>query len=134
MHRILIIDDDFFLGELYKDLFTELGFSAETAENGRKALEKLSASMPDCMLLDISMPEMDGIEFIKMLHKFPTCLRAKDIPFVVVTGESHLDASMKTAFKNNSSCRAILPKMSNPNTVVKTVQDILTPRDSLGRR
>lgn len=125
MHKILIVEDDISLRELYKYLFLELGYSTETAENGRKALEKLSTAIPDCMLLDITMPEMDGIEFIQRLQKFPLAPRAKDVPFIVMTGESHLDATIKTAFKRNSSCRAIVPKMSNPNNVAKMVQKIL---------
>lgn len=129
MHKILIVEDDLSLRELYQYLFLELGYTAETAENGHKALEKLATDVPDCMLLDITMPGMDGIELIKRLHKFPPNLRAKDVPFIVMTGENHLDDVVKAAFKGNSSCRAILPKMSNPNNVAKMVQKILDARD-----
>lgn len=129
MHKILIVEDDLSLRELYKYLFTDLGYTAETAENGRKALEKISSDIPDCMLLDITMPEMDGIEFIKRLHMSPSNPRAKDVPFIVMTGESHLDDTIKTAFKRNSSCRAIVPKISNPNNVAKMVQKILNAHE-----
>jgi len=67
--KILIIDDDFFLLDMYILKFQEAGFDIETAKNGAEALEKLKSKNlnPDVILLDILMPSMDGFEFLKIV-------------------------------------------------------------------
>ncbi len=65
MRRILIIDDDEGIRELYKYFFTNQGYEVETAESGSDGLEKASVFNPDCMLLDILMPGITGAEFAR---------------------------------------------------------------------
>jgi len=124
MKRILIVDDDYSIRELYKYIFADLGYEVETAENGTDGLGKVPIFKPDCMLIDISMPEMTGAEFAMKLHESPDPEWRK-IPFVVMTGGSCMDVSMQYTFQENSSCKAFLPKMTNPNTIALTVQGIL---------
>ncbi|WP_432744617.1 EAL domain-containing response regulator [Methylobacter sp. G7] len=68
--RILVIDDDPFMLKLMSHLLGHLGFiQVTTCDNGRDALEKMDCqnSLPDLILLDLCMPEMDGIEFLRHL-------------------------------------------------------------------
>ncbi|MFQ3220994.1 MAG: EAL domain-containing protein (putative c-di-GMP-specific phosphodiesterase class I) [Paraglaciecola sp.] len=68
--KILILDDDPFILKLLRHMLTSLGFNQVTTyDNGESALASLdsSSSQPDLILLDINMPEMDGIEFIRHL-------------------------------------------------------------------
>ena len=58
--KILIVDDEEQLRKLYKTVVTSLGYEAETAVNGKDALEKLAAINPDLIITDTNMPEMDG--------------------------------------------------------------------------
>ncbi|RKZ22862.1 response regulator [bacterium] len=62
MKRILLVDDDEDLLELYRETLQEEGFSVDTATNGREAVEKVKEKEYDLVVLDIRMPEMDGIE------------------------------------------------------------------------
>jgi len=71
MPKFLIVDDDEqtrrFLSILIKTTFR---IEVSTAKNGKDALEKLPSIEPDFICLDITMPEMDGLQFIKEFKKF----------------------------------------------------------------
>ena len=68
--RIMLVDDAAFMRLMLKDILTKNGFEiCAEAENGKKALEKYVEFKPDLVLLDITMPELDGIETVKRLMK-----------------------------------------------------------------
>ena len=70
--NILICDDAAFMRMMIKDILTKNGYTVVAeAENGLKAVEKYNESQPDLVLMDITMPEMDGIGALKGI-------RAKD--------------------------------------------------------
>ncbi len=61
-HRILLVDDDEGLRDLYREELEDEGYEVLTAKNGKEALQKLEKEKPDLVVLDIVMPKMDGIE------------------------------------------------------------------------
>ncbi len=64
--NILICDDAAFMRMMIKDILTKNGYNvAGEAENGAKAVEKYNEIRPDLVLMDITMPEMDGIQALK---------------------------------------------------------------------
>ena len=64
--NILICDDAAFMRMMIKDILTKNGYNiVGEAENGAKAVEKYAELKPDLVLMDITMPEMDGIEALK---------------------------------------------------------------------
>ena len=66
--NILICDDAAFMRMMIKDILTKNGYNiAGEAENGAKAVEKYAELKPDLVLMDITMPEMDGIEALKRI-------------------------------------------------------------------
>ena len=66
--NILICDDAAFMRMMIKDILTKNGYNiAGEAENGQKAVEKYAEFKPDLVLMDITMPEMDGIEALKRI-------------------------------------------------------------------
>ena len=66
--NILICDDAAFMRMMIKDILTKNGYNiVGEAENGAKAVEKYSELKPDLVLMDITMPEMDGIEALKKI-------------------------------------------------------------------
>ena len=66
--NILICDDAAFMRMMIKDILTKNGYNiAGEAENGAKAFEKYAELKPDLVLMDITMPEMDGIEALKKI-------------------------------------------------------------------
>jgi two-component system OmpR family response regulator len=67
--NILIVDDDAHIREVLQFALEKAGFGVEAAINGKEALEKAIARAFDCIVLDITMPEMDGLEVCKTLRK-----------------------------------------------------------------
>ena len=64
--RILIVDDAAFMRMMIKDILTKNGYEvAAEAENGKIAIDKFKEVSPDLTLLDITMPELDGIQALK---------------------------------------------------------------------
>jgi two-component system chemotaxis response regulator CheY len=64
--NILVVDDAAFMRMMIKDILTKNGYNvAGEAENGAKALEKYNELKPDLVLMDITMPEVDGIQALK---------------------------------------------------------------------
>ena len=83
MARILVIEDEELLRNLYAELLEMKGYKVDTSADGQNALEFLSDTRPDLMLLDVNMPNLDGIEF---LRKIKTDNKLKKIPVLLITG------------------------------------------------
>ncbi|MBD5392701.1 MAG: response regulator [Lachnospiraceae bacterium] len=67
--NILVVDDAAFMRMMIKDILTKNGYNvAGEAENGAKALEKYNEVKPDLVLMDITMPEVDGIQALKNIR------------------------------------------------------------------
>ena len=70
MAKIMICDDAAFMRMMIKDILTKNGYNiAGEAENGAKAVEKYNELKPDLVLMDITMPEMDGIQALKKIKE-----------------------------------------------------------------
>lgn len=68
--NIMICDDAAFMRMMIKDILTKNGYNvAAEAENGAKAVEKYNEIKPDLVLMDITMPEMDGIQALKKIKE-----------------------------------------------------------------
>ena len=68
MAKVMICDDAAFMRMMIKDILTKNGYEiAAEAENGQKAVEKYPEAKPDLVLMDITMPEMDGIQALKAI-------------------------------------------------------------------
>lgn len=125
MKNIFIADDDLDLLNLYAKTFRLLGYEAETAVNGREALDKLAASgaKPDIILLDLMMPELSGFEVLENLKKDDAL---KDIPVIVMTNLASLPDESKDLGKIRSLGAADIVIKSNvdPQELVK-IADVL---------
>ena len=66
--NILIVDDAAFMRMMIKDILTKNGYNViAEAENGLKAIDKYNETKPDLVLMDITMPEMDGLQALKKI-------------------------------------------------------------------
>ena len=83
--RILIVDDANLVRLYYRQILEEVGFEVEEAFNGIEALEGLLASPADALIVDINMPLMDGITFLKALRR--QALPLSSIPALVTSTE-----------------------------------------------
>jgi two-component system cell cycle response regulator DivK len=85
MKRILIVEDNPMNMELTQDLLEFYGFDVIQAEDGIKALERLSESKFDLILLDMQLPKMDGLEVLERIKKNPATAA---IPVIAVTAHA----------------------------------------------
>ena len=82
MTKIAIIEDDQLINQMYRMKFEEEGFDVEVADNGKSGVEMVAETKPDLVLLDLWMPELDGVSALKLIRKLP---ESKDLPVVVLT-------------------------------------------------
>lgn len=90
---ILIAEDDPVLRDLYIRKFSKRTYDIRTAEDGRKTLAELQKKSPDVLLLDINMPEVDGVEVMKAIP--PKGQR----PYSVIVLTNHDEQLMKDQMK-----------------------------------
>ncbi len=69
MLKVLLVDDAAFMRMRCAKLLTENGYSVDEAENGQEAVEKYQAIKPDLVLMDITMPVMDGLTAVTEIRK-----------------------------------------------------------------
>lgn len=81
--RVLVVDDEPDIVELISFNLRSAGFSVETAANGAEAIEKASQVTPNLIVLDLMLPELDGMSVCEILRK--TALTAR-IPILMLTG------------------------------------------------
>ena len=88
----LIADDVSSARKLYSKVIGELGYEIKTAVNGREALSKIKSIQPDLVILDIGMPELDGIEVLKRSQTLSPKTR-----FLVITAHKDRETVMAAA-------------------------------------
>lgn len=75
MKKILIVEDEEDVLELVRYNLTKEGYLTDTAVTGREALKKSKLGVPDLVLLDLMLPEMDGLEVCRLIKAMPRRLR-----------------------------------------------------------
>jgi chemosensory pili system protein ChpA (sensor histidine kinase/response regulator) len=83
--RILVVDDAWMVRVTMKQLLEDAGYQVDTAQNGIAALERLRQAVPDLVLTDLEMPEMNGLELTRRMRDLPAW---RDIPLVMITSRS----------------------------------------------
>ncbi|MDO8803583.1 MAG: response regulator [Elusimicrobiota bacterium] len=126
MAKILIVDDDPTILELFRFIFEDAGHEVTLAKNGREALAAVEVSVPDFIVLDISMPEMTGREFvIELKRRAARDPRLANIPFVVMTGENFMDIELNKVFSATPGFICYFPKMTPPDRVLEKAMTVL---------
>jgi DNA-binding response OmpR family regulator len=82
--KIIIVDDDHLICELYSEYFSQNGFDVLTAFDVPEGLQKIKEFEPDIVLSDIIMPKEDGFSLYEKVQLFNP-----DLPFVFITGYEH---------------------------------------------
>jgi DNA-binding response OmpR family regulator len=113
-HDVLIVEDDLLLSQLYKTALGMAGFTVRQAADGLQALREIDASPPELIVLDLSLPVVDGFA---VRQEVAAHAHTRDIPIVIVTGSTRdLDAM-------NVPC--VLRKPVSPDRLVETVRQCL---------
>lgn len=99
LKKILIVEDEPILQEMYKDKFTKEHFEVTTADNGEEGLEKAKSHKPDLVLLDLMMPVMDGKAMLRKLRQIP---EFKNLPVIVLTNAGEYENIQETKHFENA--------------------------------
>lgn len=82
MKKILLVEDDSFMIDIYTTKLKEAGFKVIVAKDGREAILKVSEEKPDLLLLDIVLPHLTGFEFLEKLRSLENL---KDLPVIILS-------------------------------------------------
>jgi DNA-binding response OmpR family regulator len=113
--RILVVDDEEHLRELYRDELLEEGYEVMLAEDGFAALAALESFRPDLVTLDVKMPGLDGIEVLRRIRE-----KSATLPVLLLTafGEFRQDF-------NTWASDAYIVKSADTTELVETVRVLL---------
>jgi putative two-component system response regulator len=117
--KVLVVDDDPLIVQMYRDLLEHNDFFVMTAPDGTKGLELAARERPNILLLDIMMPGIDGFEVCRRLKADPVL---QHIPIIILTAMSDPKLNSQ-AFKAGASLA--LRKPAEPATVLRTIQAAL---------
>jgi len=120
MSKILIVEDDPLMARLYEKVFKFEGYEVDVAGNGREGLEKVHSGKPTLVVLDIMMPEMNGLEVLDKLKADPD---TKTIPVVVLTnlaGGQDADAAL-----TKGAVKYIVKSEYEPKAIANMIKEIL---------
>lgn len=94
MPSCLVVDDSRVVRKVARRIVEDLGFACEEAEDGQKAYDYCSGTMPDAILLDWNMPVMSGIEFLEKLRQMPNGKGPKVIFCTTENDMAHITRAM----------------------------------------
>ena len=118
--KILIVEDEQHQRELYAMELEDEGYDVDQASNGKEGVDKVKNNKYDLVVMDIRMPEMDGIEALGKILS-----RDKKIPIIIYTAYSNYKSNFMTW-----TADAYVTKSSNLDELKGKIKEILTSRDS----
>jgi len=119
MKTILVVDDEFLIGDILGYALEDEGFMVVHASNGRKALEVFQRDRPSLIITDFMMPVMNGLEFTRALRARPD---GTDIPIILMSG-----AQASIARDNGHLFSAVYDKPFSVNAIVENVIALIGP-------
>lgn len=117
--RVLVVEDYADAREMYAEYLSYAGFEVEEAENGKEAVDKATDHPPDAILMDLSLPVMDGWQASRLLKKNA---RTRDIPVLAVSAHA-LSGTPDSAFE--AGCDDFVPKPAYPQDVEGRLRSLL---------
>lgn len=121
--QLLLVDDEPGLREAVKDFLQESGFRVQVASNAREAWDWLQQNIPDLVISDIMMPQVDGYQFLKQLRDDA---RFQSLPVIFLTAKGMTGDRIQGY---QAGVDAYLPKPFDPDELVAIVENLLTRRN-----
>ena len=118
--NILLVDDDLFLRDMYASKFVEGGHKVDAVSNGEEGLSRIKDGDIDVVLLDMVMPGMTGLDFLKKAKEDKA---TENIKFVVLSNQG--EESDQEAARKAGAAGYIIKAESIPSDVVKKVQALV---------
>lgn len=119
--KILLVEDNFYIRDIYSIVLKEAGYQLETADEGNAALEKVKSFQPDIILLDIMIPGRSGLEILKLIRSQPE-YKAEHTKVMILTNFIQDEATQQAI--DNHADDYIIKADINPTDLVKRIEDL----------
>ncbi len=117
--KILIVEDNEDIVEFLKELLQTKGYDSVVATDGKQAVDMASEHIPDLILMDIVLPEMNGLDAARRIRQNPQCL---SIPIIAVTARVLPKAREQCL---QSGCNDYISKPFSPKQLLARIQKLL---------
>lgn len=118
--KILVVDDDLTLREMYEERLKYDGFVVIGASDGEEAIQKAQSELPDVILLDVMMPKLNGIDVMKRLREDDN---TKNIPIIILTALIQEIDKIKSMMTDKDGY--LIKSEQMPKEVIAKVHEIL---------
>ncbi|NMC99722.1 MAG: response regulator [Bacteroidales bacterium] len=121
--RVLLVDDDVTLLDMYKERLQMAGYEVITASNGEEALGKATETLPHVILLDVMMPKINGFDALNILK---STTETKDIPVIILTAltqDNHRQKGMA-----DGASDYVVKSEAMPKEVVEKIEKVVAAR------
>ena len=127
---VLVVDDYEDNRQMYAELLSYAGFAVVEACNGAEGIATAQTVLPDLIVMDLSLPVMDGWEATRRLKSDP---RTKHIPILALTGHAPEGLAGHSAGVEEAGCDGFLAKPCSPDSLLEMVHGVLdrTQREAL---
>ena len=119
MKMVLVVDDSAFIREMIRRIVNTLGHNFAEAEDGAQGLQMARDCDPDLVILDVKMPQMDGLAVLQAMRQDPSL---KDVPVIMLTGAKDMEIVARAA---EWKIVAYILK-DDPKEVIKRLQELLS--------
>ncbi|KKQ77238.1 MAG: Two component transcriptional regulator, winged helix family [Parcubacteria group bacterium GW2011_GWC1_38_6] len=120
MKKVLLVEDDPFLVDIYKNKLEESHYEVEAVGDGEKAIEKIKEIKPDVVLLDIILPSMDGWEILRIIRNNPD---TKDLKVIMLSNLGQKEEVEKGV--DLGATKYLIKAHFTPSEVVKEINELL---------
>ena len=118
MARILIVDDEAGIRTILEHALAGAGYEVVAAETGREGIQKHQATPVDLIIVDVFMPDQDGLETITLLRQY-----SPNLPIIAMSGKDPSGAFLTIARQLGAA--RVLDKPFDADTLLKMVQELL---------
>lgn len=119
--KVLVVDDDQYIRDLYVEILKDEGFIVDEAVNGEEGLQKLLKGGYNLTLLDVMMPKLDGVAVLKALHGKQ--LPVPNGPILLLTNLGH-DPVIQEALNNGATTYLIKDELT-PEDLIKHIHQYI---------
>ena len=117
---VLVVDDEPLTQDLLRLMLEPAGFRVTGADDGLEALRKVKENQPDIMILDVMMPDMDGIAVCKTLRQNA---ETANMPIIMFSGKTHLNAIEEGL---QAGANRYLAKPMSRTDLIQNLREVLT--------
>src|SRR5579859_564458 len=127
MKKILIIEDDQIVANIYRNKFSVEGYDVEIAHDGHTGVESIRSFRPDAVILDLMLPKITGVEVMKQVRAEPDFQK---LP-IIVFSNTYLSNMVQEAWKAGAT-KCLSKASCTPKQVIDVVRSLGSPKAATG--